>query len=276
MSDAILRAVLRRDRIVILGAVITLVALAWAYITWLAAGMDMLPAESGGMAGMNMSGSDGNGLLVPGIRPWSIADILFLFSMWAIMMIGMMLPSAAPMILIYSGVARQALARGRPFAATGWFAGGYVLAWTGFALLAAALQWALESALLLAPDMTISSHVLGGLVLIGVGLYQWTPLKENCLRQCQTPLAFIGRHGGFRREAVQVLALGALHGLYCIGCCWALMTLLFVGGVMNLFWIAGIAIFVMIEKMVPTGRWFSRSAGAILVTCGALLLANGS
>jgi predicted metal-binding membrane protein len=112
-------------------------------------------------------------------------------------------------------------------------------------------------------------------VLIGVGLYQWMPLKDSCLAQCQTPSAFIHRHGGLRHEPVQSAALGAMHGLYCVGCCWALMILVFVGGIMNLFWIAGIAIFLMVEKTVPTGRWLSRLAGAFLVACGAFLLVRG-
>jgi predicted metal-binding membrane protein len=191
------------------------------------------------------------------------------------MMIGMMLPSAAPMILIYARVARQALAQGKPFAATAWFAAGYLLAWTAFALVATIGQWALESVLLLTPTMASASTALGALVLIAAGLYQWTPLKEVCLSQCQAPFMFIQRHGGFRREAGGSLKLGARHGLYCIGCCWALMGLLFVGGVMNPLWIAAIAILVLFEKIVPAGRRIPRFVGAVLVAAGAWLLIAG-
>jgi len=117
-----------------------------------------------------------------------------------------------------------------------------------------------------------ASNVLGGVVLIAAGVYQWTPLKEVCLSYCQTPLTFIMRHGGFRREASGALALGFRHGLYCIGCCWALMLLLFVGGVMNLLWIAALAALVLLEKLVPFGKLVSRVAGAAFIAMGAWLL----
>ena len=123
----------------------------------------------------------------------------------------------------------------------------------------------------LTPTMASASNVFGACLLIAAGIYQWTPLKESCLSQCQTPFAFIQRHGGLRREPAGALNLGLRHGVYCIGCCWALMALLFVGGVMNLLWIAGITIFVTIEKIVPTGRWFPRLTGGLLVALGALL-----
>jgi predicted metal-binding membrane protein len=146
--------------------------------------------------------------------------------MWVVMMIGMMTPSIAPMILIYARVGRQAMVDGKPFAATTWFVGGYLLAWIAFSLAATSAQWALERAALLTPMMTSASNILGGVVLIIAGLYQWTPLKEACLFQCQTPLTFILRHGGFRGYPAGALKLGMSHGMYCIGCCWALMALL--------------------------------------------------
>lgn len=270
MTDAALEAVLRRDRATVLVTLGAVAALAWTYVLWLA-------AASPGMSGMDdMPGMSMADMGEPGLRHWSVAEFAFMFAMWAVMMVGMMLPSAAPMILIYARVARQALSRGKPFASAAWFVGGYLLAWTAFALLATVAQWGLESALLLSPLMTSTSNVFGGAVLIAAGLYQWTPLKSACLSQCQSPLMFIQRHGGFRPEAQASLRLGFRHGLYCIGCCWALMMLLFVGGVMSLLWIAGLAILVLIEKIAPGGRWIVRAVGAILVAAGVWFLATAS
>jgi predicted metal-binding membrane protein len=269
MSDTALEAVLRHDRAVVLAALVAITALAWAYLIHLA--MPPEAASMSGMAGMNMPGMNIAEMAGPGLAPWGGADFWFMFLMWAVMMVGMMLPSAAPMVLIHARVARQALARGQPFAATAWFASGYLLTWTVFALVATTVQWALESAMLLTPTMASASSGFGACLLIAAGIYQWTPLKRSCLSQCQTPFAFIQRHGGLRREPAGALKLGLRHGFYCIGCCWALMALLFVGGVMNLLWIAGITIFVMIEKIVPTGRWFPRLTGGLLVVLGALL-----
>jgi predicted metal-binding membrane protein len=272
MSDAALEAVLRRDRAVVLAALIAVAALAWVYVLRLAAGMPAEPADMGGLPGMSPSGTGMAGMAGPGLQPWGMFDFLFMFAMWAVMMVGMMLPSAAPMVLIYARVARQAAAQGKPFAATAWVAGGYLLAWVAFAFLATLVQWALESALLLTHPMARASGAFGAIVLIGAGLYQWTPLKDTCLSQCQTPFVFIQRHGGFRRDPAGALEIGARHGLSCIGCCWALMALLFVGGVMNVLWIAGIAVLVLAEKIVPAGRWIPRVSGLALVGAGALLL----
>ncbi len=272
MTDAALELVHRRDRTLVLAALGLLVALAWAYVLWLAAAMEDDPAAMIHMPGMNMAGVTMADMAGPGLRPWGLAEFGFMLVMWAVMMAGMMLPSAAPMVLLYARVARQAQLQGKPFAATAWFAGGYLLAWTAFALVAVIVQWGLERALLLTPMMASASTVFGGTLLIAAGLYQWTPLKNSCLSQCQSPLVFIQRHGGFRREPLASLRLGARHGLYCIGCCWALMALLFVGGVMNLLWVAGLAILVLAEKVIPAGRWIARVTGAVLIGAGTWLL----
>ena len=166
----------------------------------------------------------------------------------------------------------DALAQGKPFAASGWFVAGYLLSWTGFSLTATTAQWGLEQAALLAPMTMAADHLLGAILLILAGLYQWTPLKGACLTQCQAPLVFIQCHGGFRREPAGSVRLGARHGLYCIGCCWALMALLFVGGVMNVLWIAAIAIFVLLEKVTPSGRVLSRVVGAAAIGAGVWML----
>jgi predicted metal-binding membrane protein len=229
------------------------------------------------MGGMDMTGfrmiPAGMGLMMPVSAPWQPVEFAFVLAMWAVMMVGMMTPSAVPMILIYARLGRQAAAQSKPFAATGWFAAAYLLTWAGFALVATAAQWGLQRATLLDPTMASASQVLGGIVLVAAGIYQWTPLKDRCLAQCQSPLLFIQRQGGFRRDRSGSLALGARHGAYCVGCCWALMALLFVGGVMNVLWIAAIAIFVLAEKVIPARRLISRIGGAGFIGGAVWLLA---
>jgi predicted metal-binding membrane protein len=261
-------AVLRRERAIVIAALAILTAIAWMDLAWLADDM--------AMGGMDMSGfrmiPAGQGLMMPAGAPWQPIEFAYVFAMWAVMMIGMMTPSVAPMILIYARVGRQAEMSAQPFAASAWFAAGYLVAWTAFSLAATFAQWALQRAALLTPTMESASNVLGGVVLIAAGIYQWTPVKEACLSYCQAPLTFIMRHGGFRREAAGALTLGFRHGLYCIGCCWALMLLLFVGGVMNLLWIAALAMLVLFEKTVPFGKSVSRVAGVALIAMGVWLL----
>lgn len=259
MASTPLEHAFRHDRVVVLGAIAAVSALAWAYVIWLASEMDM-------------SGMDMPGMMAPGFEPWRAADFFLMWMMWAVMMVGMMLPSVAPMVLIYAGVARHAHRQGKPFAATGWFAAGYLLSWAIFSVLATAAQWGLERAAILSPMTMAVDNTFGGVVLIVAGLYQWTPFKDRCLSQCQAPLVFIQRHGGFRRGPAGSLRLGARHGFYCIGCCWALMGLLFVIGVMNILWIAVISVFVLVEKVVPAGRLISRVAGAAAVVAGIWML----
>jgi predicted metal-binding membrane protein len=292
MSDTALEAVLRRDRTIVTAALVIIAVLAWAYVLWLAADMTMQDAatpsaESGGMAGMDMSGTDAGGMdmsgmdmggmdmgaaVAPGFRAWAPVDFAFIFAMWAVMMVGMMTPSVAPMVLLYAGVGRKARAGGRPIASTAWFFTGYLLVWVAFSVAATGAQWLLASLTLLSPMMATNSTVLGGLVLIAAGLYQWTPMKGVCLQQCQAPIAFLASHGGFRSDPLGALRFGIHHGAYCLGCCWALMALLLVGGVMNVLWIAGIAILVLLEKTVPTGQLIPRISGTLVAAIGAWLL----
>src|SRR5690242_2265006 len=161
MSDSALETVLRRDRLLVAGALGVAAALAWAYLLWLAADMDM--------DGMDMTGfrmiPAGLALMAPANAPWKAIEFAFVFAMWAVMMIGMMAPSAAPMILMYARVGRQERAEGRPFAPTGWFTAGYFTLWTGFSLAATTVQWALERAALLDSQMS-ASNVLGGIVAV--------------------------------------------------------------------------------------------------------------
>src|SRR5215468_7056718 len=180
MTNSTLETVLRRDRLVAAGALGMIVALAWGYVLWLAADMDM--------GGMDMTGfrmiPAGMGLMAPANAPWRAIEFSFVFAMWAVMMVGMMAPSAAPMILMYARVGRQENAAGKPFAATGWFAAGYFLVWIGFSLAATLVQWMLERTALLDSRMASASNMSGAIVLIAGGIYQWTPLKNACLAEC--------------------------------------------------------------------------------------------
>ena len=266
--NSTLEQVLRRDRVIVAGALGVIAALAWVYVLWLAADMNM--------SGTNMSGfrmvPDGMGMMAPANTPWSAIEFILVFVMWAVMMVGMMAPSAAPMILMYARVGRQGKIGGKPFAATGWFAAGYFLAWAGFSFLATLVQWLLDREALLDARMANTNLLLGAAVLIAAGVYQWTPLKNACLTQCRTPFGFLMSHGGFRSNVRGCLHLGLLHGAYCIGCCWVLMALLLVVGVMNVLWIALLALLVLLEKLSPWGRWVSRIAGCVCIAVGVWMV----
>jgi predicted metal-binding membrane protein len=212
--------------------------------------------------------------MLPANEPWRAIEFAYVFLMWAVMMVGMMAPSVAPMILMYARVGRQGRIAGKSLAATGWFAAGYFLAWIGFSLAATLVQWVLEREALLDPRMASASNTLGAIVLIAAGVYQWTPLKDSCLAQCQTPLGFLIRHGGFRGDVPGCLGLGLRHGAYCVGCCWVLMALLFVVGVMNVLWIALLALLVLLEKLTPWGRWLARAAGVGCVAAGVWMVSS--
>jgi predicted metal-binding membrane protein len=271
MSDAVLEHVLRRDRAIVITALTALTALAWTYTIWLAGTIEMggvVMSKASAMS-MNMGA-----VLAPVFKPWTGVDFVVMFVMWTVMMVGMMTPSAAPMILLYARVGRQAALQGKPLATTGFFAGGYLLAWTTFSLAATVGQWLLERAALLTHMMVSASDVLGAMVLITAGVFQWTPVKDACLKHCQSPLSFILEYG-FRHGIWGSLSIGFRHGIFCVGCCWALMALLFVGGVMNIIWIAALTIFVLLEKVVPLGRIISRTAGVALLVWGVWLLIAG-
>jgi predicted metal-binding membrane protein len=236
---------LRRERLAVLCALLLITALSLGYTYWLATGFDM------------------SGMMSPTFVPWSIDYFLFMLVMWIVMMIGMMTPSVAPTVLLYAKVMNRGC---------GWFMAGYLLAWSVFATLATLLQWLLEWLALITPMMAGTSRVIGGAMLIAAGVYQWFPLKQACLESCRSPLSFIQSRGGFPSNASGALRLGVSHGLYCIGCCWALMILLFAFGVMNLWWIAGLMIYVLLEKIVPFPGVFSRFAGVAAVAAGVMLV----
>ncbi len=186
--------------------------------------------------------------------PWGATDVFFTFTMWAVMMVGMMSPSAAPVLLL--------------FAAVPMFALGYMTIWVGFSACATLAQWALHQAALLSPMMAVASPRLAGALLIAAGAYQLTPLKRACLRHCQTPLGFLMSH--WRDGAGGAFQMGLRHGVYCLGCCWALMCVLFAVGVMNLAWVGVLTAFILLEKMGEGGARVSRIGGVLLVGLGIL------
>jgi predicted metal-binding membrane protein len=252
---------LRRDRLIAAGALLLLPTIAWADLFRMRAAM-----TAGGMAGMG-------GVRMPGmgaVPAWSSLDAALLFLMWAVMMVAMMLPSAAPMILLVASVNRRRRERASPAAPTAAFVAGYLIVWTAFSAVAALAQWGLHQAALLTPEMASRSPVLGGVLLIVAGLYQWLPIKAACLHHCRSPIHFLG--GEWREGTIGSVVMGVRHGVYCLGCCWALMALLFVAGVMNLLWIAALAALVLIERAAQRGLWIGRLAGALLAAWGVLLL----
>jgi predicted metal-binding membrane protein len=221
-------------------------------------------------AGLHMDEMDmGGGQVMLMAPPWTPGYAVTIFFMWGVMMAAMMLPSAAPAILLVAALARQ---RGERLAiASSWqFALGYVAIWAAFSLVAAGLQFALDRAGLLSETMASGSVVLAALLLIIAEVYQLTPWKDACPRQCRSPVAFLTRY--WRGGAFGPLRAGAWHGAFCLGCCWMLMALLFVGGLMNMFWIAGLALLVLVEKLFPFGRSVSQIAGAALIGWGLFVL----
>ena len=203
------------------------------------------------------------------IQPWSAHYFLMMFLMWAIMMVGMMLPSVAPTVLIYAAIARKAATGNTPVAPTGAFISGYVVIWIAFSLFATTAQWALDQAALLSPMMVSNSVGLGAVLIVTAGIYQWLPIKDKCLQQCRSPVDFITSH--WQKGMTGAFRMGLSHGMFCLGCCWVLMSLLFVGGVMNLLWIAAITLFVLLEKILPLGDAGGRVMGLIMIATGAII-----
>lgn len=199
--------------------------------------------------------------------PWTATEVLVTFVMWSVMMVGMMAPSAAPVMMLFMAMQRDRGVAGT--AAVTTFGAGYLLTWVMFSAAAALTQWALHEAAMLSPAMAMAAPV-GALVLIAAGIYQLTPLKASCLTHCQSPLGFLMAH--WREGPRGALGMGMRHGAYCVGCCWALMGVLFVVGVMNLLWVAALTVLVLLEKAVPRGTALARIGGVALILAGVLHL----
>lgn len=247
---SLVEAAIRRDRAVIVGGLVVLTGLAWAHLL-----------------------SMGSMTVAPDGRAWPAGQVLVLFVMWAVMMVAMMLPSAVPLLLLFARVRRRRRQARRAAVPTAVFLTGYLVVWTGYSAVAALAQWLLHEAALLSPMMRSASPVLAGVLLVGAGVYQWTPLKNACLTRCRSPLGFVNAE--WREGTTGALLMGIRHGNYCVGCCWILMALLFVAGVMNLLWVAALAGLVLLEKVAPGGDRLGRAAGVVMVVWGGWLLAGG-
>jgi predicted metal-binding membrane protein len=241
-------------------ALSALTLLAWGYLIREAHAMTVTGACC--CAGMKMSGPD--------VSAWSAATLLPLFLMWTEMMVAMMLPSATPMVLTFAAVNRKRKEREAPSIPAFLFLSGYLVVWTIFSLVAAVGQWVLHGLSLLSTQMTTTSSWLGAVLFIAAGVFQWTPLKNSCLAHCRSPLAFLMT--SWREGAWGAFRMGFTHGLWCMGCCWILMLLLFAVGVMNLAWVAALTLLVVGEKLVPSRYRMGQVAGVLLVLFGVWIL----
>jgi predicted metal-binding membrane protein len=250
-----LDAILRRERLIIGGCLAATVLVAWSYLLHL----------KGTMSDMDMPD-----MVMPELHEWGTTTVLLLFAMWVVMMVAMMVPSASPMLLAFLTVNNRRHATARPLVPVSIFLLGYLAIWTVYSAAATLAQWWLHKAALLSPTMATTSPFLSGGLLLAAGVFQWTPLKRSCLKGCRSPLSFLMSE--WRDGAAGAFVMGLRHGSYCLGCCWMLMALLFVVGVMNLFWVALIALFVMAEKMLVRGQLLGHLAGVLLVTAGIALV----
>jgi predicted metal-binding membrane protein len=207
---------------------------------------------------------------MPVDRAWTGGDLFFTFLMWAVMMVGMMSGAATPVVLLFAAAQSRRGQRGVSTLLA--FGLGYIALWVGFSAFATAAQWSLHQLKLLSPALAASSPTFGGAILVGAGIYQLTPLKGTCLRHCQSPLGFLLTN--WRDGLLGALQMGMRHGAYCLGCCWALMGVLFVVGVMNLVWVAALTGFVLLEKTGPAGVAVARVAGVGMVAFGLVLIAR--
>lgn len=207
-------------------------------------------------------------------QSWSTADAAMTFLMWTAMMAAMMLPSALPMIDAVATIAARRKARGDAYAPTTVFVAGYLIVWTGFSALATSVQWALHKTALLTPMMESASPIMAGVLFLTAGAYQFAPFKQACLAKCRSPVAFVLTE--WRDGTVGAVTMGLRHGGFCLGCCWALMGLLFAVSVMDLRWVAALALLVAVEKVAPFGAAFARVLGAAAMTAGIWLLARAA
>ena len=252
---------LKKDRTIVVTGLVLVSLLAWG---WLLAGAGM------GMNGIEMTRHSMMQMDVMAVPEWTAPYAVLMFFMWWVMMIAMMVPGASPVILMAAAINRRSGPETRPFGSTAAFVAGYLLAWAAFSVFAVFAQWALSDSGLINGMMQSSHHALSAFILIIAGAWQFTPWKTTCLRHCRGPVEFLTRN---RRPGNSgALIMGMQHGLYCLGCCWFLMALLFVGGVMNLVWVAGLAVYVWLEKAMPGGIIVSRAMGVLLIVAGITFL----
>ncbi len=278
----VLETTLKQDRIILVAGLLLVIVISWLWLLF-GAGINMdafemtrMSTPVGLSSDTDMAGQDSAISTMPMTMvqsvEWTFDYALLMLSMWWVMMIAMMLPSASPMLLLFARLNRKEMSRGRPFVPTGVFAAGYLIVWGLFSAIATVLQWMLEGTGLLSTMMVSTSAVLGGCLLIAAGAWQLTPIKQACLRHCRSPIGFLSGH--WRDGRSGAVRMGLQHGIYCLGCCWFLMGLLFYGGVMNLYWIIGLAAFILIEKLSPAGHWVGKAVGVGVLGWGGLVIAS--
>ena len=247
---------LQREQLLVFSCLAAVILISWAYMIHMALGM---------------SGT-GTEITLACLMRWGLGDIAHMFIMWATMMVAMMFPSATPMILMFTTVNQRQGETQRPLMPTGLFVLGYFLVWTAYSALAAMAQWGLHVATLLSHNLVITSPLLGGVLLVAAGVFQWTPFRDACMSKCRSPLGFLMVE--WREGHLGALIMGLKHGLNCVGCCWLLMLLSFVLGIMNMVWMAILTVFMLVEKAYPGSQWVSRTTGLILVAWGLWVVAG--
>jgi predicted metal-binding membrane protein len=245
-----IESLMQGEQVLVLSGLAAVILISWVYMLHMGSGM---------------SGS-GMEITLACLTRWGPGDIAHMFIMWAVMMVAMMFPSATPMVLMFATVnQRQGEVQG-PLIPTGLFVLGYFLVWIAYSALAAMAQWGLHVAALLTHHLVITSPLLGGVLLVSAGVFQWTPFRDACMSKCRSPLGFLMAE--WREGRPGALIMGLKHGLNCVGCCWLLMLLSFVLGVMNMLWMAILTVFMLVEKAHPRSQWVSRTTGLILVAWG--------
>lgn len=247
----------RRDRRVVIAGIVLISLLSWAYMVVLA---NPGPTDL----------SPGQAVMQPAMTAWNGGLLVLSMVMWSVMMIAMMLPTATPMVLAFTRLQHQHETRPQAVRLTASFSTGYLLAWVAFSVIAALGQWALYSIEMMTSAMGSTTPLVAGSLLVAAGLFQWSTLKDACLTKCRSPIDFLMNE--WRPGRKGALVMGLRHGLFCVGCCWILMLLMFVGGVMNLTWMAAITIYVLLEKVIPSIRLFSSAIGVLLVLAGAVTI----
>ncbi len=250
-----MKNLLQKDRFIVFSGLVMITVFCWIYMIHMA---------------MNVTGT-GMNMTQPCLMNWGIGDIVHLFVMWTVMMAAMMLPAAAPMIMMFVTVNGQQGKTRPPLIPTWLFVLGYFSVWTAYSGLATLAQWGLHLSALLTHHMVITSPFLGGSLLLVAGVFQWTPFRDACMSKCRSPLGFIMTE--WREGPAGAMIMGLKAGLYCVGCCWLLMILSFVLGVMNMIWMAALTAFMLLEK-VTDDQWISRTAGLILVAWGLWVVAG--
>jgi predicted metal-binding membrane protein len=248
----------RRDRLIVVGLLVLMVALAWAFTIDQANRMEAMDAAMWRDMNMSMNGMEPS---------WTPVDALLLFVMWSAMMAAMMMPGASPMVAAFATINRRRRERSAPHVPTAIFLLGYLTAWAGFSLIATALQWLLQMTGLVTTMMQSASYYFSATLFLVAGLYQFSPLKEHCLAYCRSPDGFILSE--WRDGALGAMIMGLRHGLFCMGCCAALMALLFAVAVMDLHWVAGLTALVTAEKLLPGAKFWRVAIGIALIAAGA-------